>query len=141
MANLLASMWVAWCAGALLLALGLIVLNARRRRRISRSGDEATRDALPTWREDLFWGGLILMGSILGTAVNLFLLKDGHTARALLVSAIFGMMMLLGVLMLLKNGLAPTDVLRLDVQESAETPAPQGEGRDRLPYRGARSLF
>jgi hypothetical protein len=50
--------------------------------------------------------------------------------------------MLLGLLMVLKNGLAPTDVLRLDVQESPETSVPDApvpEPLERLNYRNARS--
>lgn len=114
--------WVIWWAGAALLILGWVVLNARRRRRLARSGDEATQAALPTWRDDLAWGALTVLGGGAGLGVILFLLKDGHTARGLLAAAIFGLIMLLGLLMVLKNGLAPTDVLRLDVVGSAETP-------------------
>ena len=139
MANQLMILWVAWCAGAVLLTLGLIALNARRRQRISRSGDEETRMALPTWRDDLLWGALVLVGGGIGTGVLLLLLRDGHTARGILVSAIFGMIMLLGLLMQLKNGLAPTDVVRLEPQEPLD--AAEAKPAEWLHYRKAPSDF
>ncbi len=144
MANQLMILWVAWWAGATLLTLGLIVLNARRRKRIIRSGDEATRMALPTWRDDLLWGALAVVGGGVGTGVLLLLLRDGHTARGVLASAIFGMIMLLGLLMLLKNGLAPTDVVRLEAQEPLGTPAhdtAEAEPVEWLHYRKAPTDF
>ena len=144
MGHELAILWGAWWAGATLLSLGLIVLSMQRRRRISRAGDEAAQAALPTWRDDLLWGALTVLGGGFGLGVILLLLKDGHTARGLLASAIFGMIMLLGLLMLLKNGLAPNDVLRLEAEEPTKTPsleAPDGEGVERLKYHKARSDF
>lgn len=132
--------WVAWCGGAVVFSLGLIVLNARRRRRISRAGkDDLALIGLPTLRDDLIWGALVVGGSIVGLGVNLFLLKDGHTARGILSSSIFGLIMLLGLLMLLKNGVAPNDVLRLDVQELPAAPASDGEPLEQLQYRNAQS--
>lgn len=142
MADQLKIWWVAWWVVAALLTLGFIVLSVQRRRRIRRSGDEAMRAVLPTWRDDLLWGALTVLGGGVGLGMLLFLLKDGHTARGILASAVFGLVMLLGLLMLLKNGLAPTDVLRLDVDEPLGTPGlepPEGEAQDRLNYGNARS--
>ncbi len=142
MGHELTVLWLAWWVGAALLTLALIVLNAQRRRRITHADKELPSVALPTWREDALWGVLVVVGGGVGLAVNLFLLQDGHTARGILASAIFGLIMLLGLLMLLKNGLAPTDVLRLDVQERPETPpreAADGESPERLHYRSAPS--
>ncbi len=143
MAHELVILWLAWWGGATLLTLGWIVLNARHRRRITHAGkDELALIGLPTWRDDLLWGALVVVGGGIGLGVNLFLLKDGHTARGILSSSIFGLIMLLGLLMLLKNGLAPTDVLRLDVQEPLDTPlsgASDGEPLERLNYQNAPS--
>ena len=53
------------------------------------------------------------------------------------VLASSAVVLLLGLLMLLKNGLAPTDVVRLDVQEPGSSSAfdlPDGEGMERLKY-------
>jgi hypothetical protein len=144
MAQQLMIWWVAWWVGATLLALGLIVLGVRRRRRIARTGDELTVMGLPTWRDDLLWGGLTALGGGACLGVLLLLLREGHTARGFLVSAVFGLLMLLGLLKLLKNGLAPTDVLRLDVQEPTEPPtldSSSGEPLERLNYREAPSDF
>jgi hypothetical protein len=143
MAHELVIWWLAWWGGATLLTLGWIVLNARRRKRLAHAGqDELAVVGLPTWRDDLIWGSLVVLGGGFGLAVNLFLLKDGHTARGVLSSSIFGLMMLLGLLMLLKNGLAPNDVLRLDVQEAPDTPASEAasaEALERLHYQNAQS--
>ncbi|HLW00676.1 MAG TPA: hypothetical protein VKT82_18610 [Ktedonobacterales bacterium] len=143
MAHEVLILWLAWWGGATLLTLGWIVLNARRRRRISHAGDdELALIGLPTWRDDLLWGALVVVGGGVGLAVNLFLLKDGHTARGILASSIFGLIMLLGVLMVLKNGLAPTDVLRLDAQEPPDALSPDAtdsELLERLKYQNARS--
>ncbi len=130
MAYQLTILWLAWWAGAALITLGLVILNARRRRS-AQTGDEKAQAALPTLRDDLTWGALILLGGGIGLGVILWLLKDGHTSRGLLAAAIFGPIMLLGLLMLLKNGLAPTDVLRLEAEEASETAslgAPEEEG-------------
>lgn len=125
MSHLITVCWIAWCACAALLAAGLVVLSMVRRRHLARTGDEATRAVLPTWRDDLAWGGLVLLGGGVGLGVILGLLVDGHTARGILAAAVFGLVMLLGLAMLLKNGLAPTDVLRLDVEDSVNSPAPE----------------
>ncbi len=109
--------WAAWWIGATLLAPGVIALNVLRRRRMALAEDEAMRAALPTVREDVLWGLLVLMGGGAGMGLVFWLLASWHTARALLAAAIFGLIMLLGLVMLLKNGLAPTDVLLLDETE------------------------
>ena len=116
--------WAAGLAGATLLVLCLIALNARRRRGMLPE-DEATRAALPTLREDVLWGALVLVSGGAGLPVIFWLVANWHTARALLAGAIFGCLMVLGLVMLLKNGLAPTDILRLDEAEpeAAEAPA------------------
>src|SRR6185437_12704047 len=143
MAHEVILLWLAWWGGATLLTLGWIILNARRRRRLTHAGkDELALIGLPTWRDDLLWGALVMVGGGIGLGVNLFLLKDGHTALGILSSSIFGLMMLLGLLMLLKNGLAPTDVLRLDVQEPPGTSLPEGASEqplERLNYQNAPS--
>lgn len=107
----------------MLLTLGLVLLNVFRRRRIARAADEGERIILPTLREDLLWGALVVAAGGAGLGVILWLLMGAHTARSLLVAAICGLMMLLGLVMLLKNGLAPTDVLRLeDAAPASELP-------------------
>jgi hypothetical protein len=140
MGNELMTLWVAWWVGATLLTLGLIVFNVRRRRRIARSGTEESLRTLPTWREDALWGALAVVGGGVGLAVLLLLLRDGHTARGFLAAAIIGLIMLLGLLMLLKNGVAPNDVLRLD-QDPLASAASDASESERLHYRNARTDF
>ncbi len=130
--------WTVWWAGAVLLALGLIALNVVRRRRLARGADTSTQAALPTLREDVLWGGLALLGGGAGLCVILWLLIGAHTARALLAAAIFGLLMLLGLVMLLKNGLAPNDVLQLDDAEPGEDMAAEAEPQEvepNMPWR------
>ncbi len=140
MGNELMTLWVVWWVGATLLTLGLIVFNVRRRRRIARSGSEESRRTLPTWREDALWGALTVVGGGVGLGVLLLLLRDGHTARGFLAAAIIGLIMLLGLLMLLKNGVAPNDVLRLD-QDPLASSASDASDSEMLHYRKARSDF
>ena len=143
MAHEVILLWLAWWGGATLLTLGWIILNARHRRRLTQSGkDDLALVGLPTWRDDLLWGALVMVGGGIGLGVNLFLLKDGHTARGILASSIFGLIMLLGLLMLLKNGLAPNDVLRLDAQEPPDSPLSDALSEpplERLDYQNAPS--
>ncbi len=144
MAYQLTILWVVWSVGAVFITVGLIVLNIYRRRRMARAGDETPQSALPTLRDDLAWGALVLLAGGVGLGINLWLLRDGHTARVFLVSAVFGLVMLLGLLMLLKNGLAPTDVLRLDAEEATGTApldAPEGDGVEREAYPKAEQGF
>lgn len=120
--------WSVWWVGATLLVLCLIALNTRRRRSATLTEDAATRAALPTLREDALWGALVFVGGGTGVAVIFWLVTNWHTARALVAGAIFGLLMLLGLVMLLKNGLAPNDILRLDEEpETAEAAASSPE--------------
>jgi hypothetical protein len=98
----------------MLLTLGLILLNVVRRRRLARAGEESEPASLPSLREDVLWGVLVLLGGGVGMGVILGLLEGFHTARALLAAVVLGFVMLFGLAMLLRNGLAPTDVLHLD---------------------------
>jgi hypothetical protein len=109
--------WLLWWFGATMLSLVFLLLNARRRRSLT-SNPEAVGVSLPTVREDLLWAGLVILGGAGGIGIILLFLAGAHTARALMVAAIFGMVMLLGLVMLLKNGLAPTDSIRLDASET-----------------------
>ncbi len=140
MGNELMTLWVAWWVGAALLTLGLFGFNVRRRRRLARSGAEESLLSFPTWREDALWGAVPVVGGGVGLGVLLLLLRDGHTARGFLAAAIIGLIMLLGLLMLLKNGIAPNDVLRLD-QDPLASAAPDAAEGERLHYRNARSDF
>ena len=106
-------LWTAWWIGATLLALGLLLLNIFRRRRVARKMDEIERSALPTLREELLWAALVLAPGAVCLGIMLLLLPAGHTARSLLVAAVLGLFMLLGLAMLIRNGLAPTDTIRL----------------------------
>jgi len=115
--------WAAWWLGTILLALGLVAMNVARRRRLARSADVSMQAALPTLREDVLWGALVLLGGGGGLGIILWLLLGAHTARSLLAAIVFGLMMLLGLAMLLKNGLAPTDVLQLDGEPEEATAA------------------
>ncbi len=109
--------WMLWWFAATVLALVLLLLNVRRRRSLANS-PETVGLALPTMREDLLWSALVVFGGSLGIGIILIFLGGAHTARALMVAAIFAMVMLLGLVMLLKNGLAPTDAIRLDANEA-----------------------
>jgi hypothetical protein len=106
-----------WWFGATILSLAFLMINARRRRSLTYS-PEAVGMTLPTLREDLLWAGLVILGGAGGIGIILLLLTGAHTARALMVAAIGGMVMLLGLVMLLKNGLAPTDAIRLNTDET-----------------------
>jgi len=119
MRNHLLIWWTVWWAGAALLVLGLVLFNNIRRRHLARAGEKAAAPSLPSLREDVLWGVVVLIGGAVGMGVILWLLAGLHTARALVVAVFLGFVMLLGVAMLLRNGLAPTDVLHLD------TPAPE----------------
>ena len=105
--------WSIWWIGAALLALGLILLNGFRRRRLALKLDEIERAALPTLREELLWAALVLFPGGLCLGIMFLLLPAGHTARSLLMALVVGLFMLLGLAMLVKNGLAPTDTIRL----------------------------
>lgn len=109
----LAIWWSIWWAGATLLALGLMLLNAFRRRRLALKLDEIERAALPTLREEILWAALVLFPGGVCLGIMFLLLPAGHTARSLLMAVVVGLFMLLGLAMLLKNGLAPTDTIHL----------------------------
>lgn len=109
----LAIWWTAWWIGATLLSLGLLLLNVLRRQRFARKMDEVERSALPTLREEVLWAVLVLVPGAVCLGIMLLLLPAGHTARSLLVGVVLGLFMLLGLAMLIKNGLAPTDTIRL----------------------------
>lgn len=109
--------WMLWWFAATILSLVLLLVNARRRRSLAHN-PETVGLALPTLREDLLWSGLVLFGGALGMGTIVLFLGGAHTARALMAAAIFAMVMLLGLVMLLKNGLAPTDAIRLDANEA-----------------------
>lgn len=127
MGHTLLILWIAWWIGATLLSLGLLLLNSFRLRRVARQMDEVERLALPTLREELLWAVLVIAPGAVCLGSILFLLPAGHTARALLVEAVFGLIMLLGLAMLIKNGLAPTDSIRLYPATPDTTAAPEPE--------------
>lgn len=118
--------WMIWWFGATIVSLAFLVLNARRRRSLAYS-PETVGMTLPTLREDLLWAGLVILGGAGGIGIIYLFLAGAHTARALMAAAIFAMVMLLGLAMLLKNGLAPTDSIRLNVDEATW---PQDLGED-----------
>ena len=124
MVHLLPIWWVAWWLGATLLALALILLNLRRRRPLALASRRMAI-ILPTLREDLAWGALVVGVGAVTQGLVLWLMNGGHTARALLVVAFCGLLMLLGLVMLLRNGLAPTDTIWRDPGEIEE--AEKGE--------------
>ena len=127
MGHYLVMLWIAWWVGATLLALGLLLLNVFRRRRVARKMDEVERSALPTLREELAWVVLVVVPGAVCLGIMLLLLPAGHTARSLLVVAVLGLFMLLGLAMLIKNGLAPTDMIRLypETPDSAAASEPE----------------
>lgn len=127
MGHYLVILWIAWWIGAALLAFGLLLLNAIRRRRVARKMDEIERSALPTLREELTWAALVVVPGALCLGVMFLLLPAGHTARLLLVEVVLGLFMLLGLAMLIKNGLAPTDRIRLypEAPDSAAASEPE----------------
>lgn len=120
-------LWIAWWIGATLLSLGLLLLNSFRLRRVARRMDEVERLSLPTLREELLWAALVIVPGAVCMGSILVLLPAGHTARALLVEAIFGLVMLLGLAMLIKNGLAPTDSIGLYPATPDSAPASEPE--------------
>jgi hypothetical protein len=109
--------WMIWWFAATILALVFLAVNVQRRHSLTNS-PEAAGLVLPGLREDLLWAGLVIFGGAGGIGIILLFLIGAHTARALMVAAIFSMVMLLGLVMLLKNGLAPTDSIRLDAKET-----------------------
>lgn len=121
--------WSIWWIGATLLAVGLILLNFFRRRRLALKLDEIERAALPKLREEILWAALVLFPGGICLGMMFLLLPAGHTARSLLMALVVGLFMLLGLAMLLKNGLAPTDTIRLhpEMPDSAASEPDQAE--------------
>ncbi len=130
--------WTVWWIGAMLLTLGLILLNVVRRQRLARAGEKPEPASLPSLREDLLWGMLVLLGGAVGMGVILWLLEGFHTARALLAAVVLGFVMLFGVAMLLRNGLAPTDVLPLDAPASETAEAADESALEEIAYEQQR---
>lgn len=121
--------WSIWWIGATLLAVGLIQLNVFRRRRLALKLDEFERAALPKLREEILWAALVFFPGGICLGIMFLLLPAGHTARSLLLALVVGLFMLLGLAMLLKNGLAPTDTigLHLATPDSAASEPEQAE--------------
>jgi hypothetical protein len=123
--------WTCWWLGGTALTLIFLLVNVYRRRRLANE-PEAIGLALPTLRENLLWAALVVLGGAGGMAIILPLLPGAHTARALTVAVIFGLGMLLGLVMLIKNVLAPTDAIRLDASQTIWDDPPDLDDPDDL---------